>query len=124
MKINEGVKLAYEIAKANGFHEEGQEKEFGTYLALIHSEVSEALEAHRRGRRADLESYKNFFGSKEVYDSGMFARYIKDTIEDELADTVIRVFDLCGLMGIDLETHVAWKMKYNQSRPMRHGKEY
>ena len=70
---------------------------------LIVSELGEAVEAHRSGR----------FG---------LAR--KDTFEDELADTVIRVFDLCGGLGVDLEKQMEWKMTFNKSRGVRHGKSY
>lgn len=42
-------------------------------------------------------------------------------IPSELADTVIRIFDLCGYYGIDLETAILEKMKYNKVRPYRHG---
>lgn len=42
----------------------------------------------------------------------------------ELADAVIRIADLCGALGIDLEEVIAKKMGYNESRPYRHGKRY
>jgi NTP pyrophosphatase (non-canonical NTP hydrolase) len=67
----------------------------GTMLALIHSEVSEALEADRKG---DVENFK-----------------------EELADVCIRIFDLCGLKGIDLEKAITKKMDYNKSRTYKHG---
>ena len=49
---------------------------------------------------------------------------VKDTLEDELADVVLRVTDLCGLLGIDLETHIKAKMRYNATRPYKHNKAY
>ena len=39
----------------------------------------------------------------------------------ELADAVIRIFDLCGAMGIDLEQAIRNKQIYNERRPQRHG---
>ena len=42
----------------------------------------------------------------------------------ELADAVIRIADLCGQMGIDLETAIILKMDYNKSRPFKHGKQF
>ena len=47
-----------------------------------------------------------------------------DTFEDELADTAIRLFDLCGGLGIDLEKQIEWKMSFNKTREKLHGKAY
>lgn len=67
-----------------------------TKLALIHSEVSEALEEFRKGH--DLEK----FGG-------------------ELADIIIRVGQLGVGLGIDLDTAVRKKLEANRSRPHQHG---
>lgn len=96
MKVTELCKKAFETAKNNGFHE--KPVHIPESLALIHSEVSEALEADRKG------------------DSENFA--------EELADVCIRVFDLCGALGIDLETEIADKMAKNAQREYKHGKLY
>lgn len=94
MTLRELCEKAHANAVAHGFYE--QPREFGTLIALIHSECSEALEAFRK-------------------DKGMAA------IAEELADVVIRVGDLCGYLGIDLEDAVLRKMAYNETRPYRHG---
>ena len=47
-----------------------------------------------------------------------------DTFEDELADTAIRLFDLCGGLDIDLEKQIEWKHSFDQTREKRHGKAY
>lgn len=94
MNINELCKRTHDISKSKGWHED--EREVGTWIALIHSEVSEALEAARVG---DDENFK-----------------------EELADICIRVFDLCGLMDIDLESEILKKMEHNKTRPRKHGK--
>ncbi len=44
--------------------------------------------------------------------------------EDELADAVIRIFDLCGGLGIDLQKQIEWKTEYNKGRKKKHGKRY
>lgn len=91
--INKLCEEAYETAKSKGWHNEP--KETGTLLALIHSEVSEALEADRKGNT------ENFV--------------------EELADVCIRIFDLCGSKGIDLEKAILEKMSYNKTRSYKHG---
>lgn len=71
-------------------------------LALIHSEVSEALEGDRNGIAADE----------------------KGGLGEELADVVIRVFDLAAAQGIAIGSVIAHKMEVNASRPKMHGKRY
>jgi NTP pyrophosphatase (non-canonical NTP hydrolase) len=93
MKINNLCNAAFETAKSKGWHDEP--REVGTLLALIHSEVSEALESDRKG------------------DSENFA--------EELADVCIRIFDLCGSKGIDLEAAIYKKMERNKGRSYKHG---
>lgn len=91
--INKLCSKAYETAKQKGWHDEPRET--GTLLALIHSEVSEALEADRKGDN--------------------------DNFAEELADVCIRIFDLCGSKGIDLENAILQKMERNKSRSYKHG---
>ena len=76
-----------------------------TKLALIHAEVSEALEACRLPTPAQdkhLSAYSNF--------------------AVELADVVIRVFDLAGRFGIPLGEIIYAKVEFNRSREPKHGK--
>ena len=127
--LNDAAKQIHEDAKRKGFWD--SERETGTLLMLCVSELSEALEADRKGRYADLKAYNEcekaddiFESDKEVYELSSFQSLIKDTFEDELADTVIRILDLCGARGIDLEKHINLKLKYNRSRERMHGKAY
>ena len=54
-----------------------------------------------------------------------FETYFKDTLEDELADILIRVFSFCGAFKIDIDEAVRRKMEYNKERPTnRHGKKF
>lgn len=77
----------------------GQRKDrnVGELLALIHSEVSEALEAHR----------KDLMDDKLPHRKG---------IEVELADAVIRIFDLAGALKLDIAGALVEKMAYNAQR--------
>ena len=65
------------------------------FLALIHSEVSEALEGFRRSDRAN--------------------------VAEELADVLIRVLDLAHGLGIDMDAEVENKLRINRERGYRHG---
>lgn len=127
--LNDAAKQIHEDAKRKGFWD--SERETGTLLMLCVSELSEALEADRKGRYADLQAYNEcekaddiFESDKGVYEISSFQSLIKNTFEDELADTVIRILDLCGARGIDLEKHINLKLKYNRSRERMHGKAY
>lgn len=107
MNINDAVKASYENARDHGWHE--SERTIGDLICLMHSELSEALEEHRNGRLPDEVYYNEAKPDKP------------EGIPVELADCVIRIFDFCGLYGIDLEEVVALKMRYNETRPYRHG---
>ena len=79
----------------------------GAKLALIHSEVSEALECVRDG---EMTGYLD--ATKDGKPEGL---------PFELADVVVRVADLCGALGIDLDEAVTTKMAFNATRKHRHG---
>ena len=122
--INEISKEQHQLAKAKGFYD--NPRELGTLLMLIVSELSEALEADRCGRFADMSSFESFLDddTSDLQKIEAFKMYVKDTLEDEIADTFIRLFDLCGYMGIDIDKHIKHKMWYNSTRPQFHGKAY
>ena len=120
--INKLTQEIHATAKSKGFYD--NERNLGEILALIHSEVSEALEADRKNRYAqgDLDGL-----NQEVDDNvfkATFEQNVKNTFEDELADILIRVFDLAGYKNIDLENHLIAKMRYNAQREHKHGKKY
>ena len=106
LTINEVVHQAYQTAKEKGWHDEP--KSFGDDMALIHSEVSEALEAFRDNGQPTLMWYVGDDSKPEG-------------VPSELADIVIRVADVCGKYGIDLESAIETKMAFNKTRPFRHG---
>ena len=128
MEIKETMKAIHANAVEKGFFE--KEKNIGEMLCLIHSEISEALEADRKGLYANttmIDKLKadgfTWEDSPTSYDHA-FITGVKDTFEDELADVMIRVMDLAQFKGIDLEKHIELKMRYNSMRPKYHGKKY
>lgn len=98
MNYNEYSAEAFATAKRNGFHDEVCSVEH--LKCLIISEMMEAVEADRRESHADLNGYFDVLWNLP-YDEN-FGQNIKDTVEDELADVCIRIFDMAGYKNIDL----------------------
>lgn len=123
--INELAKEIHENNKAKGFYE--VVPSIAERIALIHSEASEALEADRHEKRVTDQTAVAWALStadeSHLYEEH-FPETIKDTFEDELADIVIRVFDMAAEQGIDIEGHILAKVRYNTLRPYKHGKKY
>lgn len=94
LTIKQWCELCHSIAKEKGFWE--KERNIGEALMLIVTELAEAMEGYRH------QDHDNF--------------------REELADTFIRLFDLCGGLGIDIEAEIAKKAEKNKSRPYKHGK--
>lgn len=100
-RLNKLAREILEINAANGWNVAtldwwpGKTRHLCTLLALIHSEVSEATEAVRNKDRANFE--------------------------EELADVLIRVLDLSGGLGIDMDAAVAAKLDVNRKRGYKHG---
>lgn len=105
INLNELRDRAYKTACEHGFHDKELSNEH--CLCLIVGELMEAVEADRKGKRADRESFKSSYENEEPHYNAdfkyCFEKYIKDTISDELSDAVIRLLDLAGLRGISLE---------------------
>ena len=83
----------HENAKAHGWWD--TPRSIPELLCLVHSEVSEALEAYRNGD--------------------------KENFAEELADIIIRVCDMAVKDGIDIQNEVVTKHLKNTERPFRHG---
>lgn len=104
--LEEIVTEASETATDKGFWENRDvDDRFPEAIALIHSELSEALEAHRE---------QNYSG--------------EDNIQEELADVCIRIFDLADKLdekhSLDFCYELYLKMEMNKDREYKHGKEY
>jgi len=125
IQLNNLAKTVHTGNKLKGFYDE--KRNFGEILALIHSEVSEALEADRKGRYAKLRREDIFLldGARDKNEYRTYFRELcKDTVEDEIADAMIRLLDLVGYLGIDIDTHIRMKLKFNSMRQRKHGKKY
>lgn len=100
-------------------------------LLLIITEISEGVEADRESQYADwghfnniLDEMKNEGFDPEVSFIKAFEGSIKDTFEDELADSIIRILDLCKKMNIKIFKHIQLKVEFNKTRDKMHGKDY
>lgn len=94
-------------------------------LMLIVSELGEAVEALRKDRHSNWEEFFSIAPYRmDLDEKEVFEECIKDTFEDEIADAIIRLFDLCGYLNIDIERNIKYKMQYNETRPVKHGKKF
>lgn len=94
--------LISQFMQAQGFWESDNT---GEKIALMHSELSEALEADRKN--LDAEHIPGFTG-----------------VEEELADVIIRILDFAGHHQLRLGEALSAKIAYNLTRPFKHGKAY
>ena len=116
------IKKAHEMARDKGFWDNPRNRP--ELLMLIVSELAEALKALRKDHYAhEKVSDEEFFLLEGSWKDG-FEKYVKSSFEDEIADVAIRLFDLCGGLGIDLDKHIKLKMKYNSMRGYKHGKKF
>lgn len=98
--INGGVEVCHGLSVEGGWWEGISADDpyvVGTKLALVHSEVSEAMEGFRKDTMDDHLTHRKM-------------------AEVELADAVIRIFDLAGAAGFDLGKALVEKLVYNQNR--------
>lgn len=98
MNLNELRDKAYQCAVAHGWHEENLSNEH--FLCLVISELMEAVETDRKGNHADTEAFNKYYDCVDFKEN--FERQIKGSVEEELADSCIRLLDLAGLRSIDM----------------------
>ena len=98
-KVQELIKRAYSIASTHGFHD--VDRSNAHWLMLVVSEIGEMVEADRKSRRVKLhgDDLDNTLRFNDF--APTFELFVKDTLEDELADVVIRICDFLGTRHIE-----------------------
>jgi NTP pyrophosphatase (non-canonical NTP hydrolase) len=104
MTIEKLIERSWYLAEEKGWH--SVKSSFPEHLMLVVSELSEALEEYRNGHGVQESRVEN--GKPEG-------------VPIELADALIRIFDMCGVHGIDIAKAIEVKHKFNETRPYRHG---
>ena len=101
--FNNKASDARRIAEEHGWTVEGDDKSLGLKIALVHSELSEALEALRVGNPA----------------SEKIPQY--SALEDEFADVVLRLMFIADALDLRLGEAIIAKDRFNDKRPYKHG---
>jgi len=110
-EIAELQRIAWETSESSGFH--SRPRTVGDELALMHSELSEALEDYR------VLGEESFKYREEPNEDAGFPK--PEGFGAELADCIIRILDAAETHGIDLEETLQRKMVFNTKRSYRHG---
>ena len=99
--LNALKEKAHKTAVEHGFYEEVKQDAF--YLGLVMSEAGEAINADRKGKHADTKRFEELEAAEKGFTfAENFSAFIKDSVEDEIADIVIWLLDFAGLKGYGL----------------------
>lgn len=99
--VNAVAWAVHETAKQKGWWD--TDRNNGEMIALMHSELSEALEGYREGN-PESKKIPGFTSA-----------------EEEFADCIIRIFDTCAASGFNIGAAIEAKIAYNVNRPYKHG---
>lgn len=110
----------HRVAVEKGWH--ATDRGLPEEIALMHSELSEALEEWRDGMDPTKVYYRQKNGNKTEYAFDADGNPNKtEGVAAEYADVLIRIFDSCGKRQIPLGEALLHKMEYNGTRSYRHG---
>lgn len=119
LKINNFAQQVHENAVAHGWWD--KDTTFGDFIALCHSELSEAMQEYRKGTPM-MHTYCGAKTNEEcICDCEACDKRAPQGIAVELADCILRILDYCARHGIDIEEALLVKHEYNKTRPYRHG---
>jgi NTP pyrophosphatase (non-canonical NTP hydrolase) len=124
--LNDLAKEIHQNAIDHGWWE--KDREFGSLLMLMVTELAEAMEEYRNGHEPTETYYSCTNHACQTNDNGKCADWMApcdlgkpEGIPSELADCIIRILDYCGRHGIDIDETIRIKHEYNKTRPYRHG---
>jgi len=113
---------AHANSKDKGFWDGEDNRNIPSKICLIHSELSEMLEAFRSGNPDCTKTLPDMNGNPLPLAIMKSANWkTMKSIEEEAADVFIRLLDLCEYLGIDLAQCTLVKMRYNEGIAKMHG---
>ena len=105
MDINKLKEEAYQTAVDHGWYE--QKRSITHHIMMVVTELGEAINADRSRKYAERVMFEEMIEldypfSFDVHWAACFEQYIKDSVEDELADAVIRLLTILGGKGVTI----------------------
>jgi uncharacterized protein YabN with tetrapyrrole methylase and pyrophosphatase domain len=124
--INELAKKIHAEAKEKGFWDRQMEKP--AVLMMVITELSEAVEADREGRKIDADALDvlsdDCWIEFTTMSRSIYRSKIKDTFEAELCDALMRLLDAMAFYNVDADRIIKNAIEYNKLRPSKNGKKY
>lgn len=109
--LAEAQEDVYDINVANGWFED--DRTVGDDIALLHTEVSEMLEAYRDGGLGDQ--------TRMLKNPSLHALPKPEGFGSEAADVLVRLLDTCKRRGVNLAWEFERKLAFNETRGHKHG---